>query len=1446
MNIGDEIPQWLCTAGCAAALLSLAACGGGSGAAGTAGGLSFSGSAATGNAIANAAVQAKCTGNVVAGTQTSHVGQYALEMAAPARLPCMLRVAAPGGDLYAAVDESYRAGEVNITPLTHLVLTRAGGVAPSRLFADLSTSAPEALSAARLGAAHKEAVDALRPLVNFSGVASFVHAPLVPAVPGVQGGNALDQQLDELNAKLSARNSSFERIAAVLTQIPAVNGEAAAIQLWGTQGAQGPVGMAPTTPTPSTPSTPSPTPAPTTNPTPTPPASTAALNRSTASLAFGPQINNAASTSRSVTLTNTSAVSLTLGSIAITGADAVSFVRSTSTCASGLVMPANASCAIGVVFQPLTLGDKTAALSIAHNAGGSSSPLTVALSGTSQAVATTVTQQLITEAMNVSTSAKTTVQNFVAGTYNAFVTLAAGLGAREAAPAAALAAAPAPTANLSNTKNWSDPATWGGSLPTAGAGVVIPVGTTIVLNTDTPSLGAITINGTLQFARQNVALTAAHITVSSTGALLVGEPGNAFTHKATITLTGARPAFPANPTATNRLIADTRGITVNGGKLGLYGASPSPVWTQINDHAAAGTQAFTLKQTVNWTAGNKIIVGPTDYYGVNPTEVLTLASTASGANLSTTTALSKFRWGKLQYMTDNGLSLTPGTYSPPATPAPTVLDQRAAVGNLSRNIVIQGASDSDWTTRGFGAHVMVMDLASKVFVDGVEFNRVGQAGAMGRYPFHWHMLSYRSSDGAFLGDATGHEIRNSTISESAQRCIVVHGTNGVRVVNNICHDIKGHAFFLEDAVERRNVFEGNLALKIRRPSAGDLILQHEGDPFTAGSSGFWITNPNNTIRSNVVGDAIGNGYWNAFPTSGLGLSRKVLNPDLATTQWANLQMNPRNMPHEAPGAGGFKAVFDNNVAYATAQPGINSDIMLGGGGPVGDDLGNVGPDKWMPTFDGRPHDINGVNPAIGTTGSATARSVFSRATIYKTNGGYGNRIGAPDYPEWVMADVVGTYARGAGDDGAFFRGLFIGKSLNDKVGGADTYPTGADKQAFFATYHSTFQMRDNTFAHIGYEERAGDIERTESGVFKSDDYYTEPLERGTVLNANNKFVQAFAGARSMPANLLTVNRSQTDRPDTVVNYTLAGAIWDPHGYWGNKGFYWTYDTPFYTSGGGCAPSLFPTSSGKNSAGKYNGQSCSGEFYGVRFSDRTDFMSGNNSNAALWPMDVERLDCNPALYNVASWGTAARACRQVVGSGWESWKLGNMRGASLRQGGKFVLRFPNPAMVQSTNGGGMPVFHAGTTQGTMVNAEGQTVSVSIPKVVDVIFTNLSRETDSIVFAVSFDGNKTPVGVYGLPGSGKRHQWRLPPNPNPGLANTDQSRVLVMANSLAEVEADTTGTKMWQDRANNLVYVKLKGGLRLNDWYRIVNFTAPFGQDLYNEMGLYIKDVTIPNQ
>jgi hypothetical protein len=56
------------------------------------------------------------------------------------------------------------------------------------------------------------------------------------------------------------------------------------------------------------------------------------------------------------------------------------------------------------------------------------------------------------------------------------------------------------------------------------------------------------------------------------------------------------------------------------------------------------------------------------------------------------------------------------------------------------------------------------------------------------------------------------------VNESANRGVVIHGTNGVEVSRNVIFDIEGHGIFTEDAVERRNLIDGNLVLRIRNPN----------------------------------------------------------------------------------------------------------------------------------------------------------------------------------------------------------------------------------------------------------------------------------------------------------------------------------------------------------------------------------------------------------------------------------------------------------------------------------------------------------------------------------------------------------------------------------------------------------------------------------------------------
>jgi hypothetical protein len=79
-------------------------------------------------------------------------------------------------------------------------------------------------------------------------------------------------------------------------------------------------------------------------------------------------------------------------------------------------------------------------------------------------------------------------------------------------------------------------------------------------------------------------------------------------------------------------------------------------------------------------------------------------------------------------------------------------------------------------------------------------------------------------------------------------------------------------------------------------------------------------------------------------------------------------------------------------------------------------------------------------------------------------------------------------------------------------------------------------------------------------------------------------------------------------------------------------------------------------------------------------------------------------------------------------------------------------------------------------------------------------NAYRSTDSLLMAVAFDGNTSAVGHTV---SGYQYGREAPPEPS-------TTRAMGAAASLADVIA-SPGTKLWQDRANHLVWFKVQGGL-----------------------------------
>ena len=111
-----------------------------------------------------------------------------------------------------------------------------------------------------------------------------------------------------------------------------------------------------------------------------------------------------------------------------------------------------------------------------------------------------------------------------------------------------------------------------------------------------------------------------------------------------------------------------------------------------------------------------------------------------------------------------------------------------------------------------------------MYLAGVELNRMGQNMKLARYPIHWHLV----------GDAQGQYIRNSSIHDTYNRCVTVHGTNIVQVENNVTYNTVGHCFFLEDGIEHGNQFVHNLAIQVKCHPSKDVCPDQ---PCRAGERG---------------------------------------------------------------------------------------------------------------------------------------------------------------------------------------------------------------------------------------------------------------------------------------------------------------------------------------------------------------------------------------------------------------------------------------------------------------------------------------------------------------------------------------------------------------------------------------------------------------------------------
>jgi hypothetical protein len=538
------------------------------------------------------------------------------------------------------------------------------------------------------------------------------------------------------------------------------------------------------------------------------------------------------------------------------------------------------------------------------------------------------------------------------------------------------------TSATARAKRWSNAATWPDKkVPGKDAAVIIDKDMDVVLDVTPPALRSLTINGKLSFAdNKDLELTTEWVMVH--GELEIGTEAKPHTHKATITLTdNVKDEDMSGIGGTND--RSDRGIMMmGGGTLNLHGNRTNS-WTKLSKTAEAGSNSIEVLNAAQWRVGDVIVLASTDF---DPHQAERRAISAIRGN---TITLDK----KLDYMHFGKITFE--------------VDERGEVGMLSRNILIQASPDADQTL--FGGHIMAM-LGSKMFVEGVELNRMGQNMHLARYPIHWHLI----------GDAQGQYIKNSAIHDTYSRCVTVHGTNFLDIENNVTYNNIGHCFFLEDGVEHGNQFVHNLGMLTKchpdapcvatrlaaagesRPAAGngqnakDILLPSDNTAST-----FWITNPDNIYRDNVAAGSDSNGFWMSLPEHPTG---KFEGTEISAQTW------PRRTPFRE---------FKGNVAHS------NYDSFMFDR--------NVTP-KGTFSVTGSSH-TGHENPA--DPNSKALESVFEDLTSYKNrNGAIWGRGEMHVFRNVKLADNANGFTHASGEFGRYaftskvVDSLFVGETEN--------------------------------------------------------------------------------------------------------------------------------------------------------------------------------------------------------------------------------------------------------------------------------------------------------------------------------------------------------------------------------------------------------------------------------
>lgn len=506
-------------------------------------------------------------------------------------------------------------------------------------------------------------------------------------------------------------------------------------------------------------------------------------------------------------------------------------------------------------------------------------------------------------------------------------------------------------ATASQSGNWTDPNTWGGSVPGNDARVLIPANITVTVDgviTQTFKSIRIAANGKLQYATAvNTELRTEYLVSEPSGSFEIGNGTTKIAAGVTAKLIFAEKGGTTRAEDPNRFAPGA----VLLGPVRMHGADKTS-WLPLATHPSAGANQLVFKSAPSgWNAGDKLVVAGTDPNDYRSDELVTI-SQVSGTTVTLTSTLTK-------------------NHVPPSQLSSKV---DVHVSNNSRNIIISSENTSVSSISGDyrkpRGHLMFMHNAD-VILKFIETDNIGRTdkriqlddwdatglprepqvlpqGAYtnprGRYSIHFHRsIQFDKTQADYTITPPAAHVEGCAVNNDPGWGYVNHSSH-VNFIRNVSYDVVGSAFCTEAGNEIGSFME-NIAIRTYNPDEPMNIgrpatLDPEGgrteavadsrenfSDFAWQGDGFWFHSTGVKVEGNVVSGSTGHAY--VYWTEGLvedrlGIARGDIDIHVPASEFPALNADLKAQVAQFPNWNYdiwfiLPRPFKNNVAYASAR-----------------------------------------------------------------------------------------------------------------------------------------------------------------------------------------------------------------------------------------------------------------------------------------------------------------------------------------------------------------------------------------------------------------------------------------------------------------------------------------------------------------------------------------------